>query len=315
MKAKQLIEKMAVEVGTVLKKYLGDFRKEFETKLAEQETAIENRFASLPDPVPGPKGDKGDDAQLDMDAVKQILLDAVAALELPKGEKGDAGQVDMEAVKALIAEQVAKIELPIPEKGDKGDPGVVDMEEVKRLLQEAVKAIELPEPKSAVDLEIQDGIDTDKDYPRGTYARFQGGLWRSFERTKGMKGWECIVAGIDNIAVDYDGDRTVTITVAKSDGAEDVKEIVMPVLIDKGIWREQDYQKGDVVTFSGAMWIAQKDKPIGRPGASEDWRLSVKRGGTGKSAFDLARDAGFTGTRQEWLDGLGKKPTVKLPTP
>jgi hypothetical protein len=144
-------------------------------------------------------------------------------------------------------------------------------------------------------------------------ARHRGGLWRAFERTKGMRGWECIVAGIADIGIEFDGERSLTIKLEKSDGEAVVKDFTIPALLDRGVWREEEYAKSDCVTFSGALWIATKDKPIGRPGISSDWRLAVKRGGTGKSAFDLARDAGFTGTRQEWLDGLGKKPTVKLP--
>lgn len=320
MKLEAFAKKLAADCGAVMKKALGDFRKEFEKLLADHETAVENRFAALPEPQPGAKGDKGDDATLDMDVVKQILLDAVAALELPKGEKGDAAEVDMEAVKLLIIEEVRKIELPIPEKGDKGDPGVVDMDAVKEIILEAVKTITvtevknivLPEPKSAVDIEIEDGIDETKAYPRNSYARHKGGLWRSFERTKGMKGWECIVAGVNNISVEYDGERTVSVTVEQSDGEPVAKEFALPVMIDRGVWREGDYLKGDTVTFSGAIWVAQKDTPTGRPGISADWRLACKRGGTGKSAYDLAREAGFEGTRQEWLDGLGKKPTVKI---
>jgi hypothetical protein len=65
----------------------------------------------------------------------------------------------------------------------------------------------------------------------------------------------------------------------------DVKEFrhSMAVVLDRGVWREGEYQKGDGVTWAGSFWIAQEttnQKPEGGKG----WRLAVKRGRDGKDA-------------------------------
>lgn len=55
------------------------------------------------------------------------------------------------------------------------------------------------------------------------------------------------------------------------------------VLLDRGIFKTGDqYEAGDVISYGGSMWIAQRDDP-GTPGdASKGWRLSVKKGADGK---------------------------------
>jgi hypothetical protein len=51
------------------------------------------------------------------------------------------------------------------------------------------------------------------------------------------------------------------------------------------------------------MWVASTDT-TGAPEISPHWTLSVKRGRDGRSAFDIARSAGFHGTEREWLASL-----------
>lgn len=65
---------------------------------------------------------------------------------------------------------------------------------------------------------------------------------------------------------------------------EVVKEFPLPVIIDRGVFKEGgDYRKGNGVTWGGSFWIAQKDKPEGKPDAADSgWRLAVKRGQNGK---------------------------------
>ncbi len=69
---------------------------------------------------------------------------------------------------------------------------------------------------------------------------------------------------------------------------EDVKEFTfkMPVILDAGVFRRgNDYEKGDSVTWDGSTWIAQKDTSD-KPGESDAWRLSTKRGRDGKDLVD-----------------------------
>ncbi len=58
------------------------------------------------------------------------------------------------------------------------------------------------------------------------------------------------------------------------------------MMLDKGVWKEGAFKKGDTVTWSGAMWIAQKDTETKPETPNSDWRLAVKRGREGKSAIE-----------------------------
>jgi hypothetical protein len=351
MLAKQLAADVAAKMKTAVEKIRADFEKtlgEIQTAFENRFAALPAPEKGEPgekgiDGAPGtvdmdevkgillgmvaalelPKGEKGDagepgaPGQVDMEAVKQLVLDAVAAIEIPKGEKGETGAAGKDAVFdevkvwEMVVEEFKKVELPVAEKGDKGDPGEVDMTAVQQLIADEVAKRDTVRVMLSEE-EIEDGISERRSYARGTLARHKGGLWRAHERTKGMKGWECIIAGVADIALDYDGERKITISISKSDGEVETKEVYVPAQLYKDVYREgQLYFKNDVVTLSGSQWTAKCDTK-GRPGISDDWTCSVKRGGTGKSAYDLARDAGFTGTRQEWLDQIGKKPQVKV---
>lgn len=136
--------------------------------------------------------------------------------------------------------------------------------------------------RDALQLEINPAIDPEKSYPRGTYAKHLGGLWRSFEATSGMKGWECIVEGVAGMDISHDG-RKFAVTTRLSSGVEVTKEVSLPVVIDKGIFRDGEaYEAGDGVTWAGSFWIAQKDSTAKPDTPDSGWRLAVKRGRDGK---------------------------------
>jgi len=158
---------------------------------------------------------------------------------------------------------------------------------IKRLddIDTALKALPTPkdgEPgRDALQLELQPEIDMEKAYPRGTYARHAGGLWRAFETTKGLHGWECIVDGIADLRIEQPSAREFTLVARTSSGTEVSKSIKVAALVDKGVFRaEESYENGDGVTWGGSFFIAQKDAPIGKPGepGCDGWRLAVKRG-------------------------------------
>jgi collagen triple helix repeat protein len=59
-------------------------------------------------------------------------------------------------------------------------------------------------------------------------------------------------------------------------------ELKTALVLDAGVWKQgTSYEQGDGVTLGGSFWIAQRDTSA-KPGASDDWRLAVKRGGDGK---------------------------------
>lgn len=217
----------------------------------------------------------------DLDQRVQKAVDAI-----PRPKDGDPGcSVTIEDVTPLIADQVAKSmgEIPRPKDGES-----ISASEVQRMVDDAVsKALAgLPTPKAgedgrdALQLELQPCIDLEKSYARGTYAKHAGGLWRAFEATKGLHGWECVVEGIAELRIDQIG-REFTLRARTSSGAEVSKSVKVASLVDKGVFKAgNDYEAGDGVTWGGSFFIAQKDAPVGHPGepGSDGWRLAVKRG-------------------------------------
>ena len=63
-------------------------------------------------------------------------------------------------------------------------------------------------------------------FPRGTYAAtHQGGLWRAYEKTHGMRGWECLVDGVADIDVSMTGERLFSVVVRQNSGQRTGKNI------------------------------------------------------------------------------------------
>lgn len=310
-----MLDSIVKEIADTVKENVQSGIKMLADRFEPRIKALEER--TIPEAI---KGDKGD--SVTVDDVMPIIKDLINEIPAPKdGEDGTS--VTIEDVKPLVDEAVTEavkgIQIPQPKDGK---DAVIDYDAIQKMIDEAVlkavSAITIPVPRNgedgrdAIDLEIEPSIDEEKSYQRGVYASHNGGLWRSFERTKGMRGWECIVDGIADIDVQYDGARSVAVKTIKSSGNEVTKDFSIPAMIYKDIWKEGEYKAQDCVTLSGSLWCALEDT-TDRPGdASKAWRMVAKRGGTGKSAYDIAREAGFSGTREQWLGTLGKKPTVKL---
>jgi len=74
-----------------------------------------------------------------------------------------------------------------------------------------------------------------------------------------------------------DGGRTLRWAVGEA-----VHEIKTAIVLDAGVWKEgKDYAAGDAVSHGGSLFIAQANTTA-KPGASDDWRLAVKRGNDGR---------------------------------
>ena len=87
---------------------------------------------------------------------------------------------------------------------------------------------------------------------------------------------------VESIDIVQDG-RNVVIKLGSTEHA-----IKIDSVIDKGVWRDEGYEKGDAVTYGGSLWIAQVDEPRDAPGTSKDWRLAVKKGRDGRDLRDTA---------------------------
>lgn len=60
-----------------------------------------------------------------------------------------------------------------------------------------------------------------------------------------------------------------------------VKELRIPIPIHRGKYETgKAYEQADEVALHGCTWRAKADKPSGEPGASADWLLVAKAGGT-----------------------------------
>lgn len=155
-----------------------------------------------------------------------------------KGEKGDAGRDGKDADIATLRELVA-----IAVKAAAADLPMpeLDMHQVERICEEAAaKAVNaFPVPKNG-----SDGVD---------------GL------------------GFDDMRMDLQADgRTMTFVFAR-DGREKTFEIVAPWQIYRGLYKSKGrYAKGDVVTYAGSSFVANKDTT--QPPETDDWTLCVKRG-------------------------------------
>lgn len=256
---------------------------ELRKSLAERPMPVEPDLEAIAALVKLPEVKDGKDA-VEVD-LEQLAKDAAALIVLPEVKDGkDADQVDLEAVAALV-------KVPEAEK--------VDVDAIARAAAALVPVPEVKQPqdgRDALHLEILSGIDEAKTYPRNTYAKHDGGLWRSFEQTSATRGWECIVEGLKAVSVTQDGDREFSVTLAKSSGVEVVQKFALPIQIYKGVHRDGDeYEAHDTVTWGGSQWTSTKSENTDKPGTNGSWVLCVKAGRPGKdlrenaSTFDASK--------------------------
>lgn len=224
---------------------------------------------------------------------QEIDLDELAKQAASLVPVADAPTIDTEALVKDAAEKAALlVQIPVELVAKAAQEAVRAIELPKApdfdaMLKQAVAAIEIPQPrpgsdgKDALQIEVLAEIDSAKSYPRGTYASHEGGLWRTYEKSHGMRGWECLMNGVAKTEIKASDDlRTVTFVNVLSDGTVTEKHFDLPVVMDRGVFKPGNtYKSGDAVTWGGSLWIAQEptaDKP-GEPGA-KGWRLAVKKG-------------------------------------
>jgi len=246
----------------------------------------------------------------------EIQLEIIALKAIPAPKDGidgkDGTSVTVDELIPVIDEIIQGIQKPIDgingqdgKDGRDGKDGTsVSLEDIQKLIDVEVnkrmalipKAIDgingidgkdgLP-GRDAAHIEILPGIDEAKSYMRGTYAKHLGGLWRSYESTNGLKGWECIVEGIAELSVEQEGERIFKAKATLSSGQVTEKQMYIPAQIYKGVWVSGGYDVGDGVTWGGSQWQCiepTQDKP-GEAG-SKGWKLSVKCGRNGKDGIN-----------------------------
>ena len=260
-----IIQAIGEEVRDIITAMKSQFEREVKSLVTD---AVKAAVADIPAPV---VPEFPDITQLVDDAVKAAVAEIPAPVipELP-----DVKQLVDDAVKAAVAE------IPVPV--------VPELPDVTQLVNDAVKLAvsEIPEPvipsdgRDALQIELEPCIDETKSYPRGTYATHKGGLWRSYQKTDGMRGWECIVDGVAGVNIQQDEERLFTISLEKASGLVEVKTFAIPVTIYRDVFKAgKEYEPGDTVTWAGSLWHCNEktaDKP-GEPG-TKGWTLAVKKG-------------------------------------
>lgn len=181
-----------------------------------------------------------------------------------------------------------------------GNGKSVDRYEVEAIVREMLDALPKPQDgRDAFELDVRRGIDCFRRYHAGEVVAYRGGLIRSYRQTDPVPpefdgsledlGWHVIQNGIDDLVVETSEDfRRITIKMIKTDGQAITKSVNVPVVLDRGVYRDGTlYEKGDGVTWGGSFWIAQMDCRYTKPGESGEgeakaWRLSIKSGRDGR---------------------------------
>jgi hypothetical protein len=212
---------------------------------------------------PGPRGDAGAHGEIGACGER-------GAAGTPGDPGRDGSSVHPDTVALMVADRVAKAvaAIPQPKDGRDGQDG-----------------------RDAAELDILPSIDESKSYRRGQWASHAGGLIRAARATDPVvdghilaAGWVVMVEGVSAVDVTQSEDpREIEVTCALTGGAKSAVRFHVPMVIDRGVWREGPYEQGDHVSWDGSGWIAQRASAE-KPGTSDAWRLSTKRGRDGKDA-------------------------------
>ncbi|WP_426710376.1 phage gp6-like head-tail connector protein [Enterobacter cloacae complex sp. 284J4] len=308
-----LIKVLGEEFGQVLaemrdnfSKSLQEQREGYEEKLSRLEKQVEE-ISNAPTPdfksmVKAAIAELPAPSTPELPDIAAMVSEAVAAIPVPQDGKDFDPATLKQAVDLAVREAVDAI--PVPQDGKSVTPedvrpmiqelvsaSIPELTDVKSLVSEAVALLPAAAPgkdgedgRDALAIEILPFIDEKKNYPRGSYATHNGGLWRAYEKTHGMRGWECLVDGVAGIDIQRSEQRCFTLTVNRTSGASETKSFDVPVMIYQGVFKSgQEYLPGDTVTWGGSLWHCDEqtqDKP-GEAG-SKGWTLAAKRGRDGR---------------------------------
>jgi len=244
--------------------------------------------------APGTPGEKGDPGDVGSPGINgKDGLDGAPGLP---GGKGDPGEKGDPGINGKDGAPGADGKPGI--NGEKGDPGLNGAD-----------------GRDALEITIQASIEPHKSYQRGTYATHRGGLWRSLRKTDPLStksaeeaGWAIVVDGVDSVKFLQTDDRNFDLITNRSSGAVEKLAVRFDVPLYRQVYKGGDrYEKSDMVTYAGSVWMALADDPNGPPDmVPTDWRLIVKRGRDGKDGKDgLRGEKGAPGDRGRDLTSLG----------
>jgi hypothetical protein len=257
------------------------------------------------DGAPGERGTDGKD--IDPELIETLVMERVerAMAALPKAQDGHTPTDDeiVPLVEKAVAAALGK--RPVPKDGVDGLPGVdgkdgasVTLDDIIPVVEKSVDAAmaSRPVPKDGVGmagavvdrdgrliLTLSDGSTRDLGTIVGKDADMEKLadiiVAEIAKMPKPKDGVDAL--GIEHIECEYDGERDIVIRFVNGSVVREFP-LHLPIPIDRGVWRDGTYERGDGVSYGGSYWLAQKDT-TSRPEVSSDWRLSAKRGRDGKN--------------------------------
>lgn len=252
---------------------------------------VDEAVSALPPAAPGKDADPIEVAEI----VKAEVEAQVKALPpAPAGKDADPVEVEAkiaEAVKAAVAA------LPKPQDGKS-----ISVDDLRTVIAEEVSkaAAAIPIPKDGAGL-----ADALIDREGQLVITMTDGRAKHLGRVIGDRG----EPGLDGVSMKafetevLDDGRTIALKFMRGDDFAERHEIKFPVLLDRGVWKEAEFETGDVVTWGGSLWIAQRSTTQKPDTADSGWRLAVKKGRDGKDGADgkpgergLKGDPGRNGT-------------------
>lgn len=287
----EVIEAVSVDlastISTEVTAGLAGFGKDIDAKVSETLEAVASSAADAAAAAASSEK-KIDAAILSREEMAKGVADQLTdTLTAASKEEIDAG---FKLLSEELGKQVADVAAASAENAEQLGKSV---NEVVENLNEAIKNIPTPAPgRDAAHLEILPSIDVQKSYARGAYATHNGGLWRSYETTNGMRGWECIVEGIKSVTLESHSSREHTVKVALTGGSGQEFPLLVPAVEFKGQYESgAAYEKGDLVMWSGSLWHCNEKGTLEVPNTGDKWSLAAKRGRDGKTTVTAPIDS------------------------
>lgn len=238
------------------------------------------------DGAPGKDGERGADGINGKDGTAGLNgKDGEIGPVGPKGEKGDPGERGEKGERGERGETG-----PPGIQGERGLDGLASDGKDGRDGRDGINGKDGSPGRDALQIDILPSVDFAKAYPRGTFARHDGGLIRAFRDTipgdsLESCGFEVILNGFGLPEfIQGENERQIICRVKMTSGIVIGHHFSFPMMIYRGIWREtEQYSQGDMLTFGGSVWHCNVTGTKAKPGTeTTDWTLAVKEGRRGK---------------------------------
>lgn len=237
---------------------------------------------------PGPQGDRGERG-IDGRDGESIKGDPGESIVGQQGERGADGTNGKSAYEVAREKGYPGTEMEwlASLQGPEGRPGADGVGRDGRDGLPGTKGEKGSPGRDALDVPILPAIDPGKSYPRGTFAKHNGGLIHSLRDTDPItdeiekSGWDFLLNPPVRTAFSLAEDgRTLSCKTFYANGSLEESTAFVPMMIGRGIWKAGEYQAGDVVTWHGSSWFAERSTKE-KPGESKDWMQYVRKGRDG----------------------------------